>query len=257
MTARRERTPLEYGLMCLIARAPMTGSELVRLLNRYPLAGTGKSPGAVYPALYRLADAGLVWGRPRWGRTEQSWDQRARMWRAAAGGLPARDRRATVLEFGLTHAGLLRLRARVTRRVTRGDVLERPEHLMLRFALCTGLVGPTAARRLALQCRRVCRAIVDEVRYEMGEERGAVSTSARLAMACTLSLLEARIRWSHRAEMELAALAARAPELDTPSPAREVMVAVSRLPKRIRKLVRWPLRDRRKPRVQPERARPP
>jgi DNA-binding transcriptional ArsR family regulator len=228
--------------MCLIARAPMTGSELTRLLTRYPLAGTGKSPGAVYPALYRLAEAGLVCGRPRWVRSDRSQALRARLRRAAAGGpLMARER-GTVREFGLTHMGVVRLRVWATRRVTRTEVLERPEHLMLRFSLCTGLVGPSAARRVALQCRRVCRDLVADMSREIAGRGGTASPSARLAMECSLDLLEARVGWSRRAEWELARQARREPELDTPSPTREVMVVLDGLPRRIRKRIRCPLR---------------
>jgi hypothetical protein len=227
--------------MCLIARAPMTGSEITGLLTRYPLAGTGKSPGAVYPALYRLAEAGLVCGRPRWTRTDRSRALRARLRRAAAGGPPVPPERGTVREFGLTHAGVVRLRAWATRRVTRTEVLERPEHMMLRFALCTGLAGPTAARRVALQCRRVCRDMAADMSSELARRVRTASPSARLAMECSLELLETRVAWSRRAERELERQAKREPELDTPSPTREVMVVLDGLPHRIRKRVRCPL----------------
>lgn len=227
--------------MCLIARAPMTGSELTRLLTRYPLAGTGKSPGAVYPALYRLAEAGLVFGRPRWTRTDRSLALRARLRRQAAGGPPVARERGTVQEFGLTGKGVVRLRAWATRRVTRTEVLERPEHLMLRFSLCTGLSGPTVARRLTLQCRRVCRELAAELAGEIDRGGGTASPSGRLAMECSLCLLEARVEWSWRAEIELARQARWEPELDTPPPAREAMVVLDMLPRRIRKWVRCPL----------------
>lgn len=238
MRGRRERTPLENALMCLIARAPMTGSELTRLLTRYPLAGTGKSPGAVYPALHRLAETGLVCGRPRRMGTDRSLALRARHRRAAAGGPVIARERGTVQEFGLTREGVVRLTAWAARRVTRREVLERPEHLMLRFALLPGLAGPTAARRLVLQCRRVCRELAEELVDEIEGQRGEASPSARLAMECTLALLEARVAWAQRAEAELARYAARAPELDAPRPARDVRAVLDALPDRLRKWVR-------------------
>ena len=255
----RERTPLQNALMCLIARAPMTGSELTRLLTRYPLAGSGKSPGAVYPALHRLADAGLVFGRPRWTRTGRSWEVRARLRRSAAGGPPVRRERGTVQEFGLSRDGVVHLRAWVTRRVTRTEVLERPEHLLLRFSFCTGLSGPTAARRLALQCRRVCRAMAVELADEIEAEGDMASPSARLAMECSLALLETRVQWSLRADAELARHARQAPELDTPPPARDVMIVLDGLPRRIRKCIRRPLPGELNPwgRSRPTAARPP
>lgn len=247
--------------MCLLARAPMTGSELVGLLRRYPLAGTGKSPGAVYPALYRLADAGLVCGRPRHTGSSRSRALHQKASPAAAVGSPVVAlERGTVQEFGLTRAGVERLRGWACRRVTRQEVLERPEHLMLRFAMCTGLSGPTAARRVARQCRRVCGALAGELVEELERERGRASPSARLALQCTLALLQARVSWSRQAEAELDRHAARAPELDLAPPARDVLAALDRLPSRIRRRIRWPLRDGLGPLAstgRPATARPP
>ena len=239
--------------MCLIARAPLTGSELTRLLTRYPLAGTGKSPGAVYPALHRLAEAGLLCRRPRWVRTDRSRALRARLARAAAGGPVQGPVGGTVEEFGLTPVGVARLRVWATRRVTRTEVLERPEHLMLRFALCTGLSGPTAARKLALQCRRVCRDLAVELVQEIQRSGADSSPSARLALQLTLALLEARVAWSERAEVALARHAAREPALDTPPPARDVMALLDALPEDVRARIRWPLRDGT---ILPARSRP-
>ena len=246
-SVRRRRTPLEYGIMCLIARAPMTGSEICRLLRRYPLAGTGKSPGAVYPALYRLADAGLVCGQPRFTHSHRSIMQRWRYRQAAAAQGPPVRERGTVQEFGLTRDGVVGLRAWATRRVTRREVLERPEHLMLRFVLCTGLAGPTAARRVALQCRRVCRELALELAEEVERARGHVSPGARLAMECAQAEFEVRVTWARRAEAELARQAVREPDLDLPSPAREVAEiyrkVVAQLDEETRGMLRWPGRD--------------
>ena len=257
----RDRTPLEYALMCLIARHPMSGSQIVHLLRRYPLAGSGKSPGAVYPALYRLEAADLVTGRmrppsllrsftvPPRPPNDVDWRRAVRHARAVrasrSGGSDVAGRRGCpgVQEFGLTRQGVECLRAWSRRRVTRAEVLERPQHLMLRFAMCTGLSGPTAARRLALQCRRVCVELAAELAGEIDRHRGTASPSARLAMECTLALLETRVAWSRRAEIELAGHAAREPALDTPPPARNVMAALETLPERIRDMLRWPRRD--------------
>jgi len=226
----KDRTPLEYGLMCLIARAPHSGSQLVRLLRRYPLAGTGKSPGAVYPALYRLEAAGLVcWRRRRSSRGRDLFR--------------GEERGRGVREWGLTREGVSRLRGWATKRVTRREVLERPEHLLLRFTLCTGLSGPSAARRVALQCRRVCAELASELADGLERTGGESSVTCRLALECALGVLEAQVAWALRAERALWHEARRCPELDLPPPARDVMAALERLPARIRRWIHWPLRD--------------
>jgi DNA-binding PadR family transcriptional regulator len=237
--ARRTRTPLEYALMCLVARTPMTGSQIARLLTVYPLAGTGKSPGAVYPALYRLEAAGLLCRRSRRPRHFRSFGDVAR-WKR---GYEVSEGRRFMQEFGLTHAGVVALTAWVTRPVTRREVLERPQHLLLRFSMCTGLAGPTAARKLVLQCRRVCRALAEELSDHIARHPKESSPSARLATECTLALLDARVEWARRAELELWYHAVREPELDLPPPARYVLAALEKIPEPVRSWLRWPLRD--------------
>jgi len=237
----RSRTPLEYALMCLIARAPRTGNEIVRLLREYPLAGTGKSPGAVYPALHRLADAGLVRCRPR-ARCEVDalYRQNAGSPIAAAGLTPGVRR---FREHGLTRRGVADLRTWAVGPVTRAEVLERPDHLLLRFSFLVGLAGGTAARRFAAQYRRVAEQLTAELSGALNEARAESSPSSRLAMELSLRLLEARVAWAGQAAVELADFASRNPHLDDTGPARVVRSVVEGLPPHVRAAIRWPRLD--------------
>src|SRR4029450_2602495 len=53
-------TTLEHALLGLLALAPMSGYDISRLFAATPLAHFSSSPGAIYPALKRLEQRGLV-----------------------------------------------------------------------------------------------------------------------------------------------------------------------------------------------------
>lgn len=53
-------TPLNYALLGLLNRAPLTGYEMMQVFETTPLGGYSSSPGAIYPALKKLRRAGLV-----------------------------------------------------------------------------------------------------------------------------------------------------------------------------------------------------
>ena len=254
----RSRTPLEYALMCLIARAPTTGNELVRLLREYPLAASGQSPGAVYPALHRLADAGLVKSRRRPRSEADAMSRQNAGSRLAGVGRPTPGVRR-FREHGLTGKGVASLREWALRPVTRAEVLGRPDHLLLRFSFVVGLAGGTAARRFAAQYRRVAEGLTVDMAHALNEARAEASPSARLAMELSLRLLEVRVAWAAQAAVELADFAARNPHLDDTGSARAVRSVVEGLPPHVRAAIRWPRLDgpHRAPRAPRPRARSP
>ncbi|NHK26862.1 hypothetical protein FF098_002940 [Parvularcula flava] len=53
-------TPLNYALLGLLNRAPLTGYEVMQVFQTTPLGGYSSSPGAIYPALKKLRHAGLL-----------------------------------------------------------------------------------------------------------------------------------------------------------------------------------------------------
>src|SRR5512147_65966 len=107
---KTEPSMLEAALLGLLARGPASGYELRRIFQTTPLAAYSDSPGAVYPALRRLARRGYVSGR------------------AAATG-----RRRT--SFQLTATGRAWLRRWASAPVTADDVAHRTATIDLRLAL--------------------------------------------------------------------------------------------------------------------------
>jgi DNA-binding PadR family transcriptional regulator len=58
--AGKALTTLEYALLGLVDRSPMSGYDIKRVFDSTPLAHFSSSPGAIYPALKRLAKRGLL-----------------------------------------------------------------------------------------------------------------------------------------------------------------------------------------------------
>lgn len=195
------RTRLEYVLMGLIARVPMTGSALVRLLRAYPLAGIGRSPGAVYPALRRLESAGLIDTRykARYEPTARR-RERDRAWPVRGPpGPPIRRFR----EFRLTEAGIRELRRWATRPVTRQEMLAFPDDLLVRFGLVPGLAGQDAVLAFLRSFRQTAETLASDHARELAMMREDASPWGRLGVELVLELLETRAAWARRAAHEL------------------------------------------------------
>src|SRR5512142_1453780 len=110
---------LGYVLLGLLRHAPHSGYELRKLFATTPLMSFSDSPGAIYPALRKLEQQGLVASEVQ-------------------GSAGLRLRRV----FRITTAGTSALRAWLTRPVTADDVVRRVDELIVRFAFMDGCAGP-------------------------------------------------------------------------------------------------------------------
>lgn len=227
---RKARTPLEYALMCLVSRRPSTGYEITRLLREYPLAGHGKSPGAVYPALDRLIASGLVLSR---GRIPRRLNTPRERWEGR-----------TIREHGLTRAGVVELRRWATAPVTRAEMLERPEHLLLRFSVVIGLAGGKAGRRFVAEYRCVAGELVQDLSRSLGEARRDASDATRLWIELSLRLAKSRLNWARRAEADLRRRMRVDPALRECERSRNTRAALQRVPPDARRRLAWPHGDR-------------
>jgi len=205
---RAGRTPLEYTLMCFVARAPATGGQLVRNLREFSVDGRGGSTGAVYPALRRLTNAGLLESKRRPPR-ESSLESFARAFRRGMGMPPARPDpaapRGRVVDYRLTQIGIEELRRWAVQPVTSAQMFERPDQLLLRFTFLPGLAGVDPTRRFLRQYAEVADRMRNGIAEELlrfGEES---SPTVRLAMELSLELATTRAEWALRAGRELTA----------------------------------------------------
>ena len=109
---------LGYALIGMLHQKPASGYDLRKIFKETPMAGYSDSPGAIYPALRRLEEMGLIKGIIE-----------------AGSGL----RRRKVLR--LTSGGVAALKKWLTKPIERADVVRGINELMLRFAFLDGAMG--------------------------------------------------------------------------------------------------------------------
>src|SRR5712691_6009504 len=110
MVKPNRHSTLAFALLGLIWQEPRSGYDLRKFFSSTPMISFSDSPGAIYPALHRLEQRGLVRGHVE--------------------GLGLRRRRI----FELTARGRAEFRRWQTQPVLRNDVVRNLDALMLRFA---------------------------------------------------------------------------------------------------------------------------
>jgi DNA-binding PadR family transcriptional regulator len=185
MAEQASLTTLEYALLGLIGDHPMSGYDLHRLFATTPLAHFSSSPGAIYPALRRLAQRGLL--SAELDRTRE-----------------ARPRRVYVL----TAEGEAALQTLARQQVTREEVVRFPELRLLRFAFAEKRLTPAEVVTYLEGWRTVIAAYLEELRPYLTPP-GGMPRHGRLSLEYGLTGFESELTWIARALSEFAATAPR------------------------------------------------
>jgi len=178
MRSAKPATTLEYALLGLLDQEPHSGYELRRIFTDTPFGYFSDSPGAIYPALRRLAARGWIGARaPRGGRRRQELR------------ISARGREAFV--------------AWLRRPVTAADVTSDPEVLLLRFAFMGQALPVAAIRGFLKGYERQMTTQLRGLRRHHGEHAHTWSLTGRLAFEHGLAQHEAQVVWARRAARAL------------------------------------------------------
>jgi DNA-binding PadR family transcriptional regulator len=164
---------LGYALLGLIHQQPMSGYDLRKVFASSAMGSFSDSPGAIYPALRRLEERGLVRGKA---------DESA-----------SRNRRV----FSLTDEGLVAFKAWLKQPVTPDDIIRRIGDLMLRFAFMDQLLGPKRAIRFLTQFAEQTAAYIPSLKQYLESHASEMALSSRLALECGIQEYEARLRWAN------------------------------------------------------------
>ena len=166
---------LGYALLGLLQK-PSSGYDLRKVFSSTSMRTYSDSPGAIYPALRRLEQAGLIRG-------------------AIEEGSGLRRRQV----FRLTSTGISELKKWITRPVTREDLVWGQQEIMLRFAFCETAVGPAAAVELLQSLETALQAYVAALHEELQQIKNAMPASARLAFECGIRGNQCLLDWTHYA----------------------------------------------------------
>jgi len=177
---RRTITELDYALLGLLCRSPQSGYDLRKTLETTALGNYSGSPGAIYPALRRLEQEGLVEGEVDTTKA-------------------LRPKKV----FRPTRAGTKTLTDWLVRKIEREDVERRVDELLLRFAFHWVLADRKATRRFL----ESFLSEVEDYLSELSRQRSVLPEDTplhpRLALAAGIEQYRASARWARQALKEL------------------------------------------------------
>ncbi len=176
MVKPNRHSTLAFALLGLIWQEPRSGYDLRKFFSSTPMISFSDSPGAIYPALHRLEQRGLVRGHVE----ERPGLRRRRI-------------------FQLTARGRAEFRRWQKQPVTRDDVVRNLDALMLRFAFMDQFAEKGAALRFLKAFQKELAAYIPSLREYLKSNRKYMPQSGRLALESGIQGYEAQLRWTRTA----------------------------------------------------------
>jgi len=171
---------LSLAILGLVSQRPLTGYDIRKVFATTPMGHFSSSPGAIYPALRRIEEAGWVRGKAGEGKT----------------------RRERVV-YEITARGVRALKQHLSRSVTRDDIIWRMDDLMMRFAFMDPIVGREMTLRFLRAFESELEAHATELRHYLDSVRDIMPPCGRLAMENGIQGYETDAQWARRAIEEL------------------------------------------------------
>jgi len=175
----RRPTSLGYALLGLIHMQPQTGYDLRKIFETTPMGHYSSSPGAIYPALKRLEEQGLIEGE-------------------VADGDTLRPKRI----YTATQRGAEVLREWVSQTLIKDDLLHKDDELMLRFALMGAIVDNETTRRFLEQMLQALDSYIPKLEEVLASIPKTGPPHGRLALSSGIGAYKARRRWARKAIQE-------------------------------------------------------
>lgn len=176
MSNQNSISSLSYALLGLIWQKRQSGYDLRKVFSSSPIRSFSDSPGAIYPALRRLEQRGLIRG--------QIDKERGR-----------RERKV----FELTAKGRADFRRWQTQPITRDDVVHDADALILRFAFMDGCAGRATSLRFLKAFRKQLAGYLADLRSYLKSNRQSMSVSGRLALQSGIQGYESLFCWTKAA----------------------------------------------------------
>ena len=169
-------TSLGYALLGLLHQEPRSGYDLRKIFETTPMGHYSGSPGAIYPALRRLEQQGLIEGQ-----VDRTTSLRPRQ------------------VFHPTKVGTENFRKWLAQGVQREDVIWRLEELMLRFAFHSFLESNTASREFLTSFEAEVDGYIKELRQQLEMVPTATPIHGKLALESGIEQYLAHRRWARKA----------------------------------------------------------
>ena len=169
-----QMTTLGYALLGLVQEEPRSGYALRKVFETTPMGTFSSSPGSIYPALKKLAKAGMI-------------EQRS----PVPGGKDL---------FHITPLGVRNIRAWLTAPVTKSEVASSVDLALLKFAFLPSIDDAQVTLTFLNGFKSaIAEQIADLKAYLSSPEGKTVSQHGRLAVENGLMGYEAHLNWAIRA----------------------------------------------------------
>lgn len=175
MTKRNIDSDLSLAILGLLSIQPLSGYGLRKIFLTTAMGYFSASPGAIYPALRKLEEAGLVKGT-----VENASTLRPRM------------------VYALTPAGRADLKSALSRPVSREDVIRRMDTLILRFSFMDGLLPKAGILEFLRSLWSGIEAYLEVLDAEVRRDALRYSFCARAALEQGQETFRMNARWAKR-----------------------------------------------------------
>lgn len=173
--SRRPPTNLEHALLGLLQQHPQSGYDLRKIFATTAMGNYSSSPGAIYPALRRLEERGLIAGR-------------------VDDTVALRPKKI----FRLTRTGRAALQRWLLQPIGRDDVMRKQDELLLRFAFYSCL-DRAASRRFLSELAQGVEEYLEELKEQRHLFPDDVPVHGRMAFEFGLEQYRAWGRWARKA----------------------------------------------------------
>ncbi|HUU38720.1 MAG TPA: PadR family transcriptional regulator [Candidatus Desulfaltia sp.] len=178
--AEKKLTTLEYGLLGLVGMSPLTGYDVHKVFSTTPFGHFSSSPGAIYPALRRLAHIGLLEARLDTAKE-------------------ARPRRI----YSLTDSGEEALEAWLHQPVTREELIRGAGAPILRFALSAGRLTRDETLAYLETYQKVVAVYIEELYGYTEQTTSPENLYGSLALYHGIRSFESELEWTKWAATEI------------------------------------------------------
>jgi DNA-binding PadR family transcriptional regulator len=175
------QSTLTLAILGLISQRPMTGYDLRKVFAATPMGHFSSSPGAIYPALQRLENSGLLKGT-----------------------VEGRDTLRPKRVYTLTETGKEALRQRLEKTVTQDDVIWHMDDLVLRFAFMGDILGREKTLQYLKQLLMHVENYIPSLQEHLNTAREAESPYGAFAMEHGIEVYQAYARWTKHVIARLA-----------------------------------------------------
>jgi DNA-binding PadR family transcriptional regulator len=167
---------LGCALLGLLQQNPCSGYDLRKIFSTTAMTSYSDSPGAIYPALKRLQQQGLIRG-------------------SVESGSGMRRRQV----FRLTARGTAELKKWIARPLARADVIRGLHEVMLRFAFSEQVAGPSASVRLLRSLETELTSYIPDLHEQLSAGKATMLMSGRLALESGIKSYECLLQWTRDA----------------------------------------------------------